>query len=80
MFHCARQLTGPVLVTATTHLSIDQLSLADQHFFVDRLNLEGLEREIPPGITLLTGSVENNSNRALGVSVEWLARMRVLAE
>jgi len=80
MFQCARQISGPVLVTATTHLAADQLDLADQHYFVDNLILDRLKRELPSGITLLTGPLKRDSNRTLGVSADQLESIYALAE
>ncbi len=67
-------------MTAATHLSADQLSLADQHFFVDEAILDDLATELPPGIVLLTGPLASDSTRTLGLSVEWLDRIQSLAE
>jgi molybdenum cofactor cytidylyltransferase len=80
MFQCARQFSDPVFVTATTHLAVDQISLADQHFFVDDSLLDCLEKEIPPGITLLTGLVDGDATRTLGLSAAQMERIYALAE
>ena len=68
IFQCARQLAGNVLVTATTHLAVDQLDLADQHYFVEHNVWGKLKRDLPAGITLLTGPEERRSARTLGVT------------
>ena len=80
MFQCARQFTGPVFVTATTHLAAHQLDLADQHFFIDDLILDRLKSELPSGITLLTGPQDRNSNRTLGLPADQLESIYALAE
>jgi molybdenum cofactor cytidylyltransferase len=80
MFQCARQLASSVLVTATTHLAVDQLGLADRHYFVDDRLLDRLESDLHPGLTLLTGPLAGDSNRALGVSADLLECIRALAE
>ncbi len=80
MFQCARQLNGPVLVTATTHLASDQLVLADQHYCVDDYLLDQLDRDLPPGLTLLTGPLSQDKNRTLGISPNYFERIEVLAE
>ena len=80
IFQCARQLTGPVFVTATTHLAVHQLDLADQHYFVDNLVLDHLKSELLPGISLLTGPLEPGSNRTLGVPADQLESIYALAE
>ena len=80
IFQCARQLIGPVLVTATTHLAAHQLKLADQHYFVDDLILDRLKSELPSGITLLTGPLDRDSNRTLGLPADQLESVFSLAE
>ncbi|MFC1997072.1 selenium cofactor biosynthesis protein YqeC [Chloroflexota bacterium] len=79
IFDCARQLSGPVLITATAHLAEDQLALADQHFFANDGLLYQLEKEIPPGSTLITGFVQGDSKRTLGLSDKLLERIHALA-
>jgi len=78
LFQCARQLPGPVLATATTHLALDQSKLADRHFYQDQL--DDLEQGLPPGVTLVTGPVERGSHRTQGVAAEPLERLHALAE
>ena len=80
IFQCARQLAGNVLVTATTHLALEQLDLADQHYSVDGDLFAELEVGLPRGITLLTGPAEAGSNRTLGVSASQVKRIHSLAE
>jgi molybdenum cofactor cytidylyltransferase len=80
MFQCARQLAGPVLVTASTHLAVDQLNLGDQHYVVDDFLLDQLKKEIPAGITLLTGSLERDSRQTLGVAAGLMERIYAFAE
>lgn len=56
LFQLARQLGGPCLVTASTHLAAHQLGLADQHRAVERAHdLLSLEEKLPDGLTLFTG-------------------------
>ena len=55
MFQCAREWTGPVFITSTSHLGEHQLDLADQHFFADDVLWDRLESDLPTGITLITG-------------------------
>ena len=68
LFHIARELAPPVIVTATTHLSAEQVNLADFHFIIERpSDLSKLFGVIPDGVVLLTGrSVEQD--RMSGVS------------
>ncbi|MEN8172907.1 MAG: selenium cofactor biosynthesis protein YqeC [Chloroflexota bacterium] len=73
LFHLARQL-APVIVCASTHLSLDQISQADQHFILDSLDdtrqLDGIS---PMGVILLTGPIEGERTRGLsGEIFSWL--------
>ena len=77
LFQLARTLSGveeqPVLVTATTHLHIDQIKLADSHWvgempedFVD------LEKNLL-GVMLVTGPVDGDRTKGLNNnSIYWL--------
>jgi molybdenum cofactor cytidylyltransferase len=69
LFQLARELAAgesPVLVTATTHLHIDQIKLADVHWIAEkREDLEGFERNLH-GVVLVTGPKEGD--RTVGVS------------
>jgi molybdenum cofactor cytidylyltransferase len=68
------------LVTATTHLALEQLQLADQHYFVEGPDdLSSLEDDLPLGVILITG-VPDGTNRTLGVSAETLEQIHALAE
>ncbi len=80
IFQAARQMAGPVLVTATTHLAADQIGLADQHFFVEDAVIKNLERGLLRGIILLTGPLDRGSKRTLGVPADQLAGIHALAE
>ncbi len=56
MFRLARQLAGPVFVTTTTHLGLDQVNLADRHFVInDAEDLESYLKTPTQAITLFTG-------------------------
>jgi molybdenum cofactor cytidylyltransferase len=80
IFQLARQFQSAVLVTATTHLAVDQLQLADQHFFVnDPEDLAQLEEDLPPGVTLLTGDIDE-TDRASGLIAKTPERILVLAD
>ena len=78
IFQCAREYNRPVLVTATTHLAVDQIALADQHFFADAIS--ELKERIPPGVTLITGRIQNDTNRTSGVTTAQLALIQALAD
>ena len=86
LFHLARQLinrglnTDTVLVAATTHLSVDQLSLADHHLPIpDPDEISHLDKELPAGVLLFTG-VETSEKRVSGLSLVALERLRQLAD
>lgn len=74
LFQLARQMESPVIVCATTHLSLDQIELADQHFILEKLEDTNIIIDRPLfGVILLTGPVEGQ--RTLGLRseiMEWL--------
>ncbi len=80
LFQLARQLTPPVLVTATTHLAADQLHLADQHYLIhEPRDLAPLVQNLPAQVVLVTGAI-GNDERVLGVDDSVLERLLVLAD
>lgn len=74
LFQLGRQVSPPVIVCATTHLSLDQIALADHHFILENIENTNLLIERPLfGVLLLTGPVEGR--RTLGLQpgiMEWL--------
>jgi molybdenum cofactor cytidylyltransferase len=59
LFQLARQLTPPVLLSASTHLAVHQLSLADQHIVVgDEAGTEWFEQQELNGVVLVTGPIQ----------------------
>lgn len=63
----------PVIVTATTHLQIDQAKLANSHLIVEKLedfaNLEGNLQ----GVMLVTGPIEGDRTKGLEeFAIHWL--------
>jgi len=63
----ARQLDPPVLVTTTTHLAIDQFSLADQVFRIgETTDIEELLFDLPAEVNLLVGE-ETEDQRVIGL-------------
>jgi len=72
LFQIARQFTGPVIITATTHFGEWQIPLADQHIIASSPdNLAGVRFD---GVTLVTGPLRQD-NRTDGVSqniISWL--------
>lgn len=70
IFQLARQLSSPVIVTATSHLGAWQTQQADRHVIVDQANgLPNIENGVP-GVVLITGP--QNDDRMLPVSREAL--------
>jgi len=78
MFQLARELTPPVIVTATTHLAVDQLGLADRHFVLQTPE-EVRKVGLLDGVVLFTGP-RNENGRARGVDAATLAEIRTLAD
>ena len=79
MFRLAREM-APALVTASTHLAQEQLSLADQHFVATNLQeLKQLEDNLDQGVCLVTG-VLRDDGRTIGLSGELMAFLRDLAD
>lgn len=80
MFELARQLPPPVLVTATTHLGVWQLKLADRYFQVEVEGDIALvdKRELSGVIGILGKMIE--PERVAGLSFESIKRVFSLAE
>ena len=56
MFQLAHQMEPPVLVSATTHLGVEQSSLADAHFILDQpFKIADLKSCLVDGVNLFTG-------------------------
>lgn len=80
LFQIARELAPPVLVTTTTHLSLDQIKLADFHIILDTPeDLSKLSVKIPDGVVLLTGR-EWEQDRMSGVSDQVLEHIHALTK
>jgi len=74
MFHLARELEPPVILTATTHLAVEQIQLADQHFILQDIKDTNRFDEIAlSGVTLLTGPIEGDRTQGLsGEIMSWV--------
>jgi molybdenum cofactor cytidylyltransferase len=73
MFKLARELTSPVIVTATSHLGIWQTQLADSHIIAKGLTgVENLASNLN-GVILITGEIEGD--RTQPVNEEILERL-----
>jgi len=80
MFKLAREYAPPVIVTASTHLSVDQTGLADHHIVLQE-TAELRRPDIEPfqGVVLFTGP-EIENKRVQGLSDAVLLELRKLAD
>ena len=79
MFQLGRQLSRTIL-TSTTHLAIDQLTLADQHITLSSVRkFNSMKSDFPEGVVLLTGD-EIKDHRVAGLSEEILEEVRRFAD
>lgn len=80
LFQLARQLEPPVLLSASTHLSQSQASLADRHWTItDAGQVDALESDIlETPVSLLTGRL-HEPERTAGLSVDILDQIARLA-
>ncbi len=70
LFRLARTIESPVIVTSTTHLATDQLSLADHLIQIERgAGFGNISRKKIKDVTLITGP-EIGNNRVEGVGDE----------
>ena len=69
-----------VLLSATSHMAINQLGFADRHIVVESLSdVEPYERDLPEGITLFTGGLIENE-RIAGLNERLLQGILRLAD
>lgn len=79
LFTLARQLTPPVFVTTTTHLSVAQLALADRHVYLEHAaDLDALELLSSKEVIAFTGSIVEQG-RVAGLESGLLERLRSYA-
>lgn len=81
MFQLADEWDGPVLLTTTTHLSVEQARRATRHWVLEDPR-ELVEREtdlLQPGSTLIT-SAAGEDGRTPGASAEILSALRDIAD
>ena len=78
MFQVARELSkdngkSPVIVTATSHLGVWQLGVANRHIVADTPGpIENLEHGLS-GVTLITGEIDENRTKPLNDDlINWL--------
>ena len=80
LFRLAHDFGAPVLVTSSTHLSIDQSRFADRWYIIRRAaDLIPLFEEEISGVTLLTGDIIENG-RILGLNHKLLDNLKVYAD
>ncbi len=85
LFQLARQLlekgNRAVILTATTHLAVDQLALADQHIEITRPDqLTILQESHPVGVILLTGPRIDEDQRTSGLTSSILEEVLAFAD
>jgi molybdenum cofactor cytidylyltransferase len=69
-----------VILTATTHLAMEQLALADRHYTLqDIADLDDLEQDLPSGVLLFTGPASDDQ-RTRGLPEPIMERLRQLAD
>jgi molybdenum cofactor cytidylyltransferase len=73
IFRLARELPLSIIVTATTHLHVDQVRLADIHLIAEKLeDIADLEENLH-GLMLVTGSL--NGDRFAGINDQIICRL-----
>ena len=79
LFSLAREYSGSVLLSATAHLGIEQLTLADRHIVIEsEEDLLPLKMQIPRGVSLLTGPKQDDA-RVGGLDPELIEAVHQLA-
>lgn len=79
LFTLARQLSPPVFVTTTTHLSVAQLALADRHVYLEQpADLDVLESLPSNEVIAFTGPIVEQG-RVAGLESGLLERLRLFA-
>lgn len=74
VFHLARRLPAPVWVSASAHMGVWQLGLADRHIVLAQA--EDLEfAAAGAAVTLFTGPIDAAKERSRGVEAELLQRL-----
>jgi molybdenum cofactor cytidylyltransferase len=73
MFQMARGLSSPVIITATSHLGVWQIPLADRHIIAE--TPEAVEKLVHglQGVILITGAIEGERTKPIdGNLLNWL--------
>lgn len=80
MFRTARQFERPVLVTTSTHLSVEQVALGDRHLILSSVtDVQKIKAENLPEVTVVTGP-QNPDQRMTALSVELLEGLSQFAK
>lgn len=80
MYQLARDFGSRVILTTTTHLSLDQLQQADQHILLKNMgDLSSKEKDLVGDILLFTGP-QVETNRMKGPDQEILVQLAELAD
>ncbi|HVN55908.1 MAG TPA: selenium cofactor biosynthesis protein YqeC [Anaerolineaceae bacterium] len=80
MFQLARSLRGPVWITTSTHLGLDQVTHADRHLTVPESQiLADAQPALAPGVTAITGP-QCDELRVGGLDEVQLLTLRNLAD
>jgi molybdenum cofactor cytidylyltransferase len=77
MFSLARAMPSPVIVAATAHMAVEQLALADQHFFVN--TPADVIAHLPSGLTFFSGA-ENSTGKTVGLTLDNARAVKELAD
>lgn len=79
LFALAHEYAPPVIIAATAHLAVEQLTQADQHFFAaSPADLTVFEGGLPPGITIFTGPA-NGAGKTTGLTPDVARAVKELA-
>lgn len=80
MFKLARELNGPVIVTASTHLSTDQAQMGDKHVtLTGDESIAQIEAALVDGITVITG-LAGEDKRTGGIQPRMLENIHLIAD
>jgi molybdenum cofactor cytidylyltransferase len=78
MFRVAHELAA-ALVTTSTHIGEWQADLADRHFiWPAEASMPEMEAQLGSGVSLVTGSLDKETQRYRGLSLEQLEKLRQL--
>jgi len=81
LFTLGKELGQSVILTASTHLAIEETKLADQHVVIEHgFSYEKVKSLLGMGTTLFTGKVVENDFRVAGLGFDDLQKLWRLAE